>query len=460
MSLPLLTFEMYPVFIAADKGPVEEKRNNMKKAVLLLPENNRKILDLLCNYLKEVSQNDSINLMNTKNLSIVIAPNILWPSKRSAVAEIADAAHVTGTIQSLIDDYDYYFQEREQQQDIGNTEDFSGAMRAYYLAHKRESKRALYLVKDAHGLDDMTFQLQTEFISEKIQEGDENVVNVLIENPILEEHHKPHRKNSQALFSLFHETKQQRPLYASNVADSPTKSPHAHPERKKFRAAGKKESHKLVLKRETSKRGTKEDNNLTIDSPSLSTPASPSPDRAYSKNDKLAVLRQSEASRYRASSLDVKKNSNSPNRPLRPNAAAKTRTNNVAEKRRSKKGNNPKPKMEKGYSLDGSRMRTMITQHVPKYKKVNNTTPDVPVSPVILLSARTRSRSFTDLMSIVPLDKTNLLQSASADVSLISQPSENDVTSDSILDTISENKRENQEKQNVDENPSTASVVI
>ncbi|KAL9653353.1 hypothetical protein ABK040_001989 [Willaertia magna] len=75
---PLLTYEQYGMFIAAETIPDDEQRLVMiKKVIKFLPPTNFEILKKLCLFLNKIAENQKVNKMSPQNLAIVFAPNLL-----------------------------------------------------------------------------------------------------------------------------------------------------------------------------------------------------------------------------------------------------------------------------------------------------------------------------------------------------------------------------------------------
>ncbi|KAG2393135.1 hypothetical protein C9374_009712 [Naegleria lovaniensis] len=111
LSDPLLTFDCYGMFIAAERIPDEGARlETIKKVVKFLPPNYYTTLKMLCEFLHLVSQNSKSNKMTADNLAIVFAPNILRERGELDVMDLMRHAkwinHLTKT---LIENTDYIF---------------------------------------------------------------------------------------------------------------------------------------------------------------------------------------------------------------------------------------------------------------------------------------------------------------------------------------------------------------
>ncbi|KAF0980681.1 hypothetical protein FDP41_013164 [Naegleria fowleri] len=111
LSDPLLTFDCYAMFIAAERIPDDEARlDTIKKVVKFLPPNYYTTLKMLCEFLHLVSQNSKVNKMTADNLAIVFAPNILRERGELDVMDLMRHSkwinHLTKT---LIENTDYIF---------------------------------------------------------------------------------------------------------------------------------------------------------------------------------------------------------------------------------------------------------------------------------------------------------------------------------------------------------------
>ncbi|EFC44672.1 RhoGAP domain-containing protein [Naegleria gruberi] len=111
LSDPLLSFDCYGMFIAAERIPEERARlETIKKVIQFLPKHYFNTLKMLCDFLRLVSLNSSKNKMTADNLAIVFAPNILRDRGELDVMDLMRHAkwinHLTKT---LIEYTEYIF---------------------------------------------------------------------------------------------------------------------------------------------------------------------------------------------------------------------------------------------------------------------------------------------------------------------------------------------------------------
>ncbi|KAJ1549905.1 hypothetical protein HK405_001954, partial [Cladochytrium tenue] len=80
---PLLTFKLYPLIMASQKLPDFQAKLVLHLIYVLLPKTNLDLLLVLTGFLREVSAHcqepgGAGNKMDTHNLALVVAPNILY----------------------------------------------------------------------------------------------------------------------------------------------------------------------------------------------------------------------------------------------------------------------------------------------------------------------------------------------------------------------------------------------
>ncbi|KAL9643249.1 hypothetical protein ABK040_014706 [Willaertia magna] len=117
LTIPLLTFEQYDMFIAVAKIPDPEPRKEMlKKLVGFLPECHYLLLKRLMKFLNLVSSHSKINKMTSDNLAIVFAPNILKDNGDNyEIFELMrHTKYVNHLTQILIDEMEFIFEEKKQ----------------------------------------------------------------------------------------------------------------------------------------------------------------------------------------------------------------------------------------------------------------------------------------------------------------------------------------------------------
>jgi len=109
---PLLTFELYPHFVQGggiEKGP--SRIQNLQLMVQNLPEANRKIVQQVISFLREIAKYSDINKMTVANLALVFGPNMLRP-KEETLQTVIDMPKVTSCIQSLSENYEQIFEDK------------------------------------------------------------------------------------------------------------------------------------------------------------------------------------------------------------------------------------------------------------------------------------------------------------------------------------------------------------
>lgn len=107
---PLLTFDLYDCWIAAQEFPDEFRFNAIQKLVDMLPQPNLTVLIHLCEFMKTVASHSEFNKMTADNLSICMAPNILRPREESVEVIIGDAQLARGLVKILFSESEKFFE--------------------------------------------------------------------------------------------------------------------------------------------------------------------------------------------------------------------------------------------------------------------------------------------------------------------------------------------------------------
>ncbi|KAJ5077633.1 rho/rac/cdc gtpase-activating protein [Anaeramoeba ignava] len=112
---PLLSFELYDVFVAVHSINDAQQRLDRIKKVLheMLPIGRQALLKYLMNFLYNVSQRVEANKMSAANLAIVFGPNILRHEKDSMEIMITETPAVTGITFTFIEQYHFIFDSME-----------------------------------------------------------------------------------------------------------------------------------------------------------------------------------------------------------------------------------------------------------------------------------------------------------------------------------------------------------
>jgi hypothetical protein len=111
---PLLTFELYDVFLAtiAIKDP-SIKIPKLRQVLSFLPRANLMVVRYLVAFLAKVSAKSSVNMMTPSNLAIVFAPNLLRPplsGEQEIAAMMEDTPFSNELLQTLISNFDTLFE--------------------------------------------------------------------------------------------------------------------------------------------------------------------------------------------------------------------------------------------------------------------------------------------------------------------------------------------------------------
>ncbi|KAI5744984.1 hypothetical protein M8J76_007183 [Diaphorina citri] len=110
----LLTTELYPHFIQADK--IEDPATRMatiKKLVHELPEHHFQTLKYILQHLKRVVDNSEVNKMEARNLAIMFGPTLVRAGDDNMVTMVTDMSHQCRIVETLILNVDWCFGESE-----------------------------------------------------------------------------------------------------------------------------------------------------------------------------------------------------------------------------------------------------------------------------------------------------------------------------------------------------------
>ncbi|XP_060800369.1 rho GTPase-activating protein 21-B isoform X3 [Amyelois transitella] len=108
---PLLTAELYPAFIAADRSP--ERARELRRLVHALPEAHFETLKYLIQHLRKVVAHSSYNKMEARNLAIVFGPTLVRAASDDMLAMVNDMSSQCRIIESFLNHYTWYFSEEE-----------------------------------------------------------------------------------------------------------------------------------------------------------------------------------------------------------------------------------------------------------------------------------------------------------------------------------------------------------
>lgn len=108
---PLLTAELYPAFIAADRSP--DRARELKRLVHALPEAHYETLKYLIQHLRRVVEHSAFNKMEARNLAIVFGPTLVRAVSDDMLTMVNDMSSQCRIIESFLTHYDWYFEEEE-----------------------------------------------------------------------------------------------------------------------------------------------------------------------------------------------------------------------------------------------------------------------------------------------------------------------------------------------------------
>ncbi|XP_076669695.1 rho GTPase activating protein at 19D isoform X2 [Andrena cerasifolii] len=108
----LLTAELYPMFIDADKVEDPQRRmTTIRKLLRDLPEHHFETLKYLMLHLKRIVEHSEVNKMEAKNLAIVFGPTLVRASgsRDNMVTMVTDMSHQCRIVESLLNNVDWFF---------------------------------------------------------------------------------------------------------------------------------------------------------------------------------------------------------------------------------------------------------------------------------------------------------------------------------------------------------------
>ena len=112
---PLIPFAQYNTLIVAQRhkdANLNLYNSSLAGVITELPENNRRILKELLNFLKDLSKNSNVTMMDVSNLALVIAPNVIRP-QIDTVDTAMQSAIVGQVFEYLIDNFESIYKAAE-----------------------------------------------------------------------------------------------------------------------------------------------------------------------------------------------------------------------------------------------------------------------------------------------------------------------------------------------------------
>ncbi|XP_077283863.1 rho GTPase activating protein at 19D isoform X4 [Arctopsyche grandis] len=118
---PLLTKDLYPLFISADKITERSTRvHAIRKLVRELPDHHYETLKFLMEHLRRVASENSVNKMEPRNLAIVFGPTLVRSADDDMITMVNDMSSQCRIIESLINDMEWYFDEEDRRSPVND----------------------------------------------------------------------------------------------------------------------------------------------------------------------------------------------------------------------------------------------------------------------------------------------------------------------------------------------------
>lgn len=161
--------------------PVEHRAHVLQRVVCLLDPDRARVLEILLIFLRELSKASATTLMNTHNLAIVFAPNILRSGTDNPGQVITDAKATLEIINLLLVDASIVSQRAEDSKSIATShaaaqqaksEKFKRTMRENYQAIRKDSTRKLEQASRKSRVSVSEFNKKMEMLSQRILDGE------------------------------------------------------------------------------------------------------------------------------------------------------------------------------------------------------------------------------------------------------------------------------------------------
>jgi hypothetical protein len=185
----LLQHELYDCFISVFGMPVEHRAHVLSRVICLLEPERVRILESLLIFLRELAKHSEKTLMNTHNLAIVFAPNILRSgtdnpgqviTDAKATLEIVNLLLIDPTITTTrveeviklpkpLPDYDAHPQPAPLS---SKHQEFRKTMQENYQAIRKDSTRKLEQASRKSRISHSEFTKKMEVLSQKILDGE------------------------------------------------------------------------------------------------------------------------------------------------------------------------------------------------------------------------------------------------------------------------------------------------
>eukprot|EP00007_Cunea_sp_BSH-02190019_P000380 CAMPEP_0174234324 /NCGR_PEP_ID=MMETSP0417-20130205/4106_1 /TAXON_ID=242541 /ORGANISM="Mayorella sp, Strain BSH-02190019" /LENGTH=890 /DNA_ID=CAMNT_0015312669 /DNA_START=256 /DNA_END=2928 /DNA_ORIENTATION=- len=111
---PLLTFDLFHEFLAADSAPDQGYRlRYLRMLINLLPKENQATLKYLMDFLRRVNDNADVNKMALHNLATVFGPNLLRLKGGTAYQMVEFTSQINSIVNTLLQNFDELFEDKE-----------------------------------------------------------------------------------------------------------------------------------------------------------------------------------------------------------------------------------------------------------------------------------------------------------------------------------------------------------
>jgi hypothetical protein len=143
---PLLTYELYDVFLALNTIDVEEVRlSTLKRVVGFLPPSNLLFLMYLVRFLRKISLNSDVNKMGAANLAMVFAPNLLSPQSDDGMASILmDTGQAAKILELMINEFEHVFGGIDETKLIADVNDEAQELEETLDKEQQQQKKKLF----------------------------------------------------------------------------------------------------------------------------------------------------------------------------------------------------------------------------------------------------------------------------------------------------------------------------
>lgn len=105
---PLMCSEHYNEWLHTLQKPPEQRLSSMRDVIQKLPKANQQNLRYLIKFLAKLSESSDVNKMSPSNISLVIAPNLLWPKGETGPNMLTTGLQ-SSIVETLVANANYFF---------------------------------------------------------------------------------------------------------------------------------------------------------------------------------------------------------------------------------------------------------------------------------------------------------------------------------------------------------------